>query len=143
MTRGPLGALRLLSRRAHHVADGVVIVLLALAPLGELGHLHALGLVVSEVVALVLLRIERTTRYSEPATGTPPLHLSGAAFAGRLAGRARRAVAVRATEHRVARPDVRARPPLHLSGAAFAGRLAGRTKRAIARQNARRQGAPR
>ncbi|MDA8296034.1 MAG: hypothetical protein M0004_05500 [Actinomycetota bacterium] len=139
VTRGPLGALRLLSRRAHHVADGVVILALALGPLAELGHLHVLGLLVSEVVALVLLRIERTTRYADLPGGSPPLHLTGAALAGRLTGRARRALTVRAAARQTARPDSPARTPLHLSGAAQLGRLAGRTKRAIAEQNERRQ----
>lgn len=138
LTRGPLGALRLLSRRAHHVADGVVILALALAPLAELGHLHVLGLLVSEVLALVLVRIERTTCYAEPSPHTAPLHLSGAALAGRLTARARGVLEAHGAERARSQPGTPARPPLHLSGAAQLGRLAGRTRRAIAQHNERR-----
>ena len=68
-TAGPLSAFRLLSRRAHHAGDLVVIAALVVSPLVELHRFHLLGLIAAEVVALVLLRIERTTRYADPPRG--------------------------------------------------------------------------
>ncbi|MCU1489600.1 MAG: hypothetical protein JWM85_1005, partial [Acidimicrobiaceae bacterium] len=63
LTRGPLGAFRLLTRRAHHVGDLLVIAALVIAPLAAVHAVHLLGVLAAEVVALILLRIERTTRY--------------------------------------------------------------------------------
>lgn len=63
---GRLGAFELLSRRAHHVGDVVLIVVLALSPILLYHQLHVAGTVLAEVVALVLLRIERGTMYVDP-----------------------------------------------------------------------------
>lgn len=70
-TRGPLGAIRLLGRRAHHAGDLLIIAVLALSPLLALRDLHLAGVIVAEVVALVLLRIEHTTRYLDPVPVRP------------------------------------------------------------------------
>ncbi len=63
-TRSRLGAFRALSPRAHHVLDLVLLALLALSPLLFHSQLHLLGVVLAELVALVLLRVERGTTYS-------------------------------------------------------------------------------
>ncbi len=63
VTAGTLGAFSVLGRRAHHAGDVLVIVALVLSPLVAYRHLHVLGVVVAEAVALVLIRIERTTAY--------------------------------------------------------------------------------
>ena len=73
-TAGPLGALRLLSRRVHHVGDAVIIAGLACSPLAMLPHLDVLAVVLAEAVALLLVRIERGTSYRDaprPARPTP------------------------------------------------------------------------
>lgn len=62
---GRLGAFDLLSRRAHHAGDGILIVVLALSPIVLHAELHLAGIVLAELVALVLLRIERGTIYDE------------------------------------------------------------------------------
>ncbi len=68
-TRSRLGAFRALSPRAHHVLDLVLAALLALSPVLFHAQLHLLGVVLAEVVALVLLRVERGTTYAEAPRG--------------------------------------------------------------------------
>jgi len=91
-TAGTLGAFPVLSRRAHHVGDVLVIVALVLSPVVAYRHLHVLGVVVAEAVALVLIRIERTTAYVDaPRPGRPSGDVAapagGRAPADPLAGR--------------------------------------------------------
>jgi hypothetical protein len=64
-TSGRLGAFDLLTPRAHHVGDLVLIGALALSPAVLYRPLHVAGIVLTELVALVLLRIERGTIYAE------------------------------------------------------------------------------
>jgi len=63
VTDGKLGALSWLSRRSHHLVDLVVVAALALCPAVFFAELHLVGTVVAELVAVVLLRIERGTLY--------------------------------------------------------------------------------
>ncbi|HTW98146.1 MAG TPA: hypothetical protein VMD59_05175 [Acidimicrobiales bacterium] len=63
-TKGPLGAVRVLSRRLHHALDLLVVVGLVLSPLVSLRHPSVAAIVIAEVVAVVLLRIERGTDYA-------------------------------------------------------------------------------
>lgn len=77
-TEGPLGALRVLRPRAHHLADLTAAVALVASPLVALGELHVTGVLAAEVVGLVLLRIERTTRYGVP----PPAAVADPAVRG-------------------------------------------------------------
>jgi hypothetical protein len=82
---GKLGAFHVLGRRAHHVADLVLIVVLVLSPALLYHDLHVPGTVLAVVVALVLLRIERGTLYHDvarPVRGTPAVAVpAGAASA--------------------------------------------------------------
>lgn len=75
VTDGKLGALSWLSRRTHHVADLAIVVALALSPAAFFAELHLVGTAVAELVALVLLRVERGTLYVDaprrPARGVP------------------------------------------------------------------------
>jgi hypothetical protein len=64
-TSGKLGAFALLSRRAHHAGDLILATVLALSPALVYRELHIVGTVLAEVVALVLLRIERGTLYRD------------------------------------------------------------------------------
>lgn len=72
VTDGPLGAVALVGRRGHHVADLVLVGLLLASPLTALGQLHVLGVVVAELVGLVLLRMERTTHYAKASAPAGP-----------------------------------------------------------------------
>jgi len=65
VTAGKLGAVALLNRRAHHAADIVLIGVLALSPIVLFSRLHIPGTVLAEVIAAVLLRIERGTAYQD------------------------------------------------------------------------------
>lgn len=71
LTSGRLGAVELISRRVHHLGDLVLAGLLALSPAVLYHHLHLAGSVAAEAVALVLLRIERSTRYIDPPRSRP------------------------------------------------------------------------
>lgn len=75
-TDAPLGVVSALGRRAHHAADLVLVGALLASPLAALETLHVVGVVVAELIGLLLLRIERSTRYvasASPAAGAPPL----------------------------------------------------------------------
>lgn len=63
LTDGPLGATHLLSRRVHHVLDLVVAGALMLSPLLSLRHPNGVAIGVAEIVAVLLIRIERGTDY--------------------------------------------------------------------------------
>ncbi|HVC26346.1 MAG TPA: hypothetical protein VND23_11375 [Acidimicrobiales bacterium] len=69
LTSGRLGACHLLSRRAHHAGDLVLVTVLALSPVVAHRGLHLAGTVLAEAVALVLLRIERGTLYGDAPSG--------------------------------------------------------------------------
>ncbi|MHB1782191.1 MAG: hypothetical protein ACYCTE_05785 [Acidimicrobiales bacterium] len=64
-TSGRLGAVDLLSRRSHHAGDLAIVAALALSPAIFYRELHLVGIVLAELVALVLLRIERGTLYDD------------------------------------------------------------------------------
>ncbi len=80
LTDGPLGALHVIGRRVHHALDLVVIALLVLSPLVSLRHPDAVAIAIAELIALVLLRIERGTSY---APAPPRQRPAGAASAPR------------------------------------------------------------
>ncbi len=72
-SRGRLGVWRVVSRRAHHVADLALVGVLVASPLTALQQLHVTGVVLAELLAAFLLWVERATRYAPgplPATGT-------------------------------------------------------------------------
>jgi hypothetical protein len=66
VTKGPLGAFPWLSRAAHHAGDVVVAALLAVAPVFAHRYLHVWGIVLSEAVAVLIVWMERATRYTAP-----------------------------------------------------------------------------
>lgn len=68
-TSGRLGAVDLLSRRSHHAVDVAIVVALALSPAVFYRELHLVGVVLAELVALVLLRVERGTLYEDRPRG--------------------------------------------------------------------------
>lgn len=65
LTAAPLGVVRIVSRSLHHAGDAVVIAGLVLSPLASIAHPSVLAIVCAESIALVLLRMERWTRYDE------------------------------------------------------------------------------
>ncbi len=75
VTKGRLGAVGLLSRRAHHLGDFVVAAVLIAGPVFEYGRLHVAGTALSEGIALLVLWIERSTLYTDrvrtPGLETP------------------------------------------------------------------------
>jgi hypothetical protein len=78
-----------LGRRAHHCADLVLIVVLALSPALLYHDLHTAGSVLAVVVALVLLRIERGTLYHDvPRPARPAPGKMATEAAGRVANAA-------------------------------------------------------
>lgn len=127
-TDGPLGAVSLVGRRGHHAADLLLVGLLLVSPLTALGQLHVVGVVVAVAVALVLLRMERTTRYAKAPVlaASPEARLPGVAGrAGAIAGAALPGGGGRAG--RVAR-----------QGARNLGVAVGVTRRVARQRNARR-----
>lgn len=65
LTSGPLGAVGVLSRRAHHAGDLVIAVALIALPIVFSSHLHTLGIALSEAVAALVVWMERSTSYAE------------------------------------------------------------------------------
>lgn len=66
LTNGPLGAVSLVSRRAHRRLDLAIVVGLVLSPLFQIAQPSAVAIVLGEALALLLWRIERRTRYLDP-----------------------------------------------------------------------------
>ncbi len=106
-SRGRLGVWRVVSRRAHHVADLALVGVLVASPLTALQQLHVTGVVLAELLAAFLLWVERATRYAPgplpatgaaapadaPATGGAPVAGGAPAPVGAPAGGARTASA--------------------------------------------------
>jgi hypothetical protein len=93
LTASPLGAFRLLSRRAHHLGDLSIAAALIALPIVFSSRLHAAGIAISEVVAALIIWMERATIYSpkpsrqpeqtetEAQTAPPAARVAGAAAA--------------------------------------------------------------
>jgi hypothetical protein len=79
LTDGPLGATHLISRRVHHVLDIVVAALLVISPLASLRHPNVTSIAIAELVALLLIRIERGTSYVSPPARPRPVAAAGTA----------------------------------------------------------------
>jgi hypothetical protein len=78
VTQGRVSAIGLLSRRAHHVGDFVVALILIVAPIFEYSRLHLAGVLLSEAVALLVLWIERATLYvDQPRPPRPAVDQDG------------------------------------------------------------------
>jgi hypothetical protein len=91
VTAAKLGALHVLSRRAHHVGDLLLIAALALCPALAYPQLHLAGTILAELLVLVLLRIERGTSYEERPRASAAASMPGsAAQLAPVAGRAAR-----------------------------------------------------
>lgn len=63
VTKGPLGALRVLPRGLHRALDVVIGAGLALSPLTSLAHVDVLGTLIAEGAAVLMLRLAFITRY--------------------------------------------------------------------------------
>ncbi|HUY29806.1 MAG TPA: hypothetical protein VMV02_02280 [Acidimicrobiales bacterium] len=154
LTSGRLGAYHLLSRRAHHVGDLVLVVVLALSPVVAHRSLHVAGIVLAEVVALLLLRIERGTSYGElprpvptgTAPGPAPASTAGATRAAEGDAAARIGAAAGATAATAVAAAAQLAPVAGRAarvGARGLGVVAGMTKRAARERAAARRGAGR
>src|SRR5271165_5800552 len=88
VSKGPLAAARLVPRRLHLSFDLVLAVAFALSPLLYLHNLQLIPIILSEAVALLLVRMSLTTeivpqpRPENAVTGSPAARL-GALFASR------------------------------------------------------------
>jgi hypothetical protein len=71
ITASPLGAFRLLSRRAHHLGDLLIAAALIALPIVFSARLHAAGIAISEVVAALIIWMERATSYSPKPARLP------------------------------------------------------------------------
>lgn len=97
-TKGSLGAIHLIGKRLHVLLDLVVAAGLFAAPVYFLPHLPVIPIVISEAVAVVLVRMSFTTELVPPprpqpgalvqASGAPVAPPSAAQTAGRLLGTA-------------------------------------------------------
>jgi hypothetical protein len=130
VTKGPLSAARLLSRRVHLYMDLPLAGAIALSPLLYLPNIEVIPIILSEAVAIVLVRMSLTTeivaRPRNKSTRAFPLRVGGSRAAGRsqaassVATGAGRAVGVALAKTRDSRAP--------LDAARGLGRVAGRAR---------------